>query len=1257
MASGDEECCDIVSLFRGKPKPPAARVVTGAQPSMRHPDNTVTNSRYNLYNFIPKNLYEQFRRPLNAYFLFVALLQFLPSIAPVNPLSTFLPLALAFTLTAVKEALDDIVRHRSDNAYNAKHHKVLRSTGWTEIASGDIRVGDLVLVRDGDAMPCDCVALATEPDKHGTVFLLTDNLDGESDLKVKKCVLENRPSAAPPLSPSTHTDTWNVEARKMKIDCQAPEANIYRFCGAFEWDVGNETLNVPLDASHLLLQSCTLKNTPTVVAMAVYTGEETRSSMNKRAPKPKRSQVDERATKYSVALFAMQMVTAITLGIAAILKSDTLKENDWYLVGAPQLGPNSDSSSLYEQDFGNLRYIIYPLRFFLLTTVMIPISFKMLVDVSKYYIARTLEWDDTMKEQLEESADPFAHAARARGRSVTSQSNNNNNSINVISSDAPSSRGSDDGSGSVEKGVQGCVVKNSSGVEDLGQIGIVVSDKTGTLTQNIMEYRAVVGIDSPRISTGTGARPPGEWDTLLCALLCSNATVEDGSFHSPSPDEVALCAGAHHLGFELVSRTGNIVKIKNPNCGPDEITYRIEATFPFTSERKCMTVLVKQVTCLKDPSQQYALYVKGADDRVLGMSLSDPRAPTLTARIDEYASKGYRTLCMARRFIDGRQLNELMQSYEAAQHSVATRDALMEQLYLQYERDMTLLGATAVEDRLQTGVQETISACLAANIKFWMITGDKRDTARQIAVACNLFPPNLRVFPVRGASVTSATAAGLHPSSASVGGYTENIHNNDRILFDFSDVREWEQLLIDATQHIETVARTKQASTASAFGSKVKGECRTALYDDLVDQPFMTDRGPPPRYFLLVTGAVIALLFADEKKRKQFHQVAIQCDAVVCARVSPSQKAEIAALVRHGGLVTLAIGDGGNDVAMIQTANVGVGIAGKEGSQASRAADFSITQFRHLHTLLFVHGQMSYRRTCFIIQYSFYKSMLIAFVQLYYNLAGGALSGVSFWGSYFLTMWNGAFTLPQAAAYCLDRFAPRSVLERYPALYRDNQEGLPFQPSTFARFLITGVVQSTLIGYMTTDGVTDRPTEKHGGRMASEDDTGTIAYNAMLLLQVFYVLLHSNSLSLYNWLAIIVTPLLYVAATATYSGAFTELEYYGVFVRSFQPGALLSWIWMAAAFGGIEAAVCVVMDTYFPDRMTKLRRRLRNKAPGRAKCECDPESLCGLLPPADAYVVPEDLRRPAMTVVEGPAARQSRGRTGTEMGASVTVFR
>lgn len=154
------------------------------------------------------------------------------------------------------------------------------------------------------------------------------------------------------------------------------------------------------------------------------------------------------------------------------------------------------------------------------------------------------------------------------------------------------------------------------------------------------------------------------------------------------------------------------------------------------------------------------------------------------------------------------------------------------------------------------------------------------------------------------------------------------------------------------------------------------------------------------KFSIVIGGDILSLILKEENKtlRSHFFDLALLCKTVVCCRVSPSQKSDVVASVkaRIKGVRTLAIGDGANDVSMIQEAHVGVGIFGKEGMQAALSSDYAVGQFKYLAPLLLIHGRWSYKRTSKLVLYSFYKNVTLAMCLFWYTIFSQYSAQVSF---------------------------------------------------------------------------------------------------------------------------------------------------------------------------------------------------------------------------------------------------------------------
>lgn len=228
------------------------------------------------------------------------------------------------------------------------------------------------------------------------------------------------------------------------------------------------------------------------------------------------------------------------------------------------------------------------------------------------------------------------------------------------------------------------------------------------------------------------------------------------------------------------------------------------------------------------------------------------------------------------------------------------------------------------------------------------------------------------------------------------------------------------------------------------------------------------NRGQVAHSVVVIDGQTLAIIEVNDTIRKLFIDLAIIVDSVICCRASPSQKAFLVHAIRKKvkNAVTLAIGDGANDIAMIQEAHVGIGITGKEGLQAARTSDYSIAQFRFLLKLLLVHGRWNYIRTCKYTLGTFWKEMLFYLTQALYQRYAG-YTGTSLYESWSLSMFNTLFTsLPVIFMGIFEKDLAATTLLAVPELYTLGHHNGGFNLIIYASWVFMASTEAMIIFFI-----------------------------------------------------------------------------------------------------------------------------------------------------------------------------------------------
>ncbi|KAH8096781.1 calcium transporting ATPase [Cristinia sonorae] len=906
-------------------------------------NNYISTTKYNAVTFLPKFLFEQFSKYANLFFLFTVCIQQIPGVSPTNRYTTIAPLAVVLLASALKESQEDLKRHQSDKELNARMTKVLTMEGtFIERKWKDLKPGDVIRMENDEFIPAD-VILLTSSEPEGLCYIETANLDGETNLKIKQASPQTSQLTSPRLVTTLHGS----------LRSEHPNSSLYTFEGTLDLLTEHGVpKQVPLGPDQILLRGAQIRNTPWTYGLVVFTGHETKLMRNATAAPIKRTAVERQVNVQIVFLFILLLALSIGSTIGSSIREWVFSSRQWYLF---------EESSISGRAKGFIEDI---LTFIILYNNLIPISLIVTMEVVKFQQAQLINSDLDMY---------------------------------YAKTDTPA------------------LCRTSSLVEELGQIEYVFSDKTGTLTCNEMEFRccSIAGVayadvvdeskrdgedgkegwrtfaemraildgngtdpfsDRPRAGSSTERDVINEFITLLAVCHTVIPEVKEGKLHyqASSPDEAALVSGAEQLGYQFHTRKPRSVFI---NVQGQSLEYEILNVCEFNSTRKRMSVVVRT------PDGRVKLYCKGADTVILErLSDNQPYTEKTLVHLEDYATEGLRTLCIAYRDIPDQEYRQFASIYEKAAATINGRGDALDAAAELIERDMFLLGATAIEDKLQDGVPDTIHTLQMAGIKVWVLTGDRQETAINIGMSCRLISESMNLVIIN----------------------EDNQHDT-----------------------YEFINKRLQA---------IKSQRNSGELEDLA---------------LIIDGK--SLTWALEKEiSKTFLELAILCKAVICCRVSPLQKALVVKLVKKNSKsILLAIGDGANDVSMIQAAHVGVGISGVEGLQAARSADVAISQFRYLKKLLLVHGAWSYQRLSKLILYSFYKNITLYMTQFWYSFFNN-FSGQIAYESWTLSLYNVVFTvLPPFVIGVFDQFVSARILDRYPQLYILGQKNAFFTRTQF----------------------------------------------------------------------------------------------------------------------------------------------------------------------------------------------------------------
>lgn len=966
--------------------------------------NRIFSTRFTLLTWLPRSLFHQFQCIVNIYFLLICILVNF-KFSPKDWKNKVFPFIGVLLWAALKDLHEDWQRRRDDAVENEQRccFYDFEAKDFEQGTWQDVFCGDVLLVRRDEAFPADMILLHAEFGSEAYISTLC--IDGETNLQERRPPIvfnEIRTSSlSQPLDYEGAKDmalqvVSEIIAKGLKARMDKPEFTMNHVNGSVGLD-DLEDDECPVCWNNVLPRGCTLKNTSWVLGLVTYVGDETKARLNTSRSHTKISNMQVCLNR---CVRVLLMFLVLVCAYSATMSSLRVSFSD-----VSRIRFKTDEFIFCCDDTSWLvNFAVFLITFY----HVVPMSLHVLFDMLRLLLCHQVNNDDNM-------VDPeTGEAALARRADL---------------------------------------------IEDLGQIGFLFADKSGTLTTNEMAFArcCIGGLDlgdfRDRSDASSDELPTGVeeavkilqesnhaagvsdavfekvWWFFICIAVCHSLQVQtDSGAHTSdecgsykylgaSPDEVALVEAARQVGIVLIAR-----KCKQPLdavATSSEVILSIGGPlryfknfvilheFQFNSDRKRMSVVCSH-------EGNYYCITKGADSVMENLLLSKMNAEYAEC-LQSYSQQGLRTLIVAMKILEPEEFHSWERKYVSAlAREDDSRDARVAEVVARMESDLKLVGIAAVEDRLQDGVPETIATIKKAGVRVWVLTGDKVETTVEIARSC---------------------------------------------------------LLIDA--------KTKLAYATNAKNSRAsmkKLEKAQRILENLDDD----EEG-----CLVLDGETIGYALHSESRRNLIYDLGLCSRSCICCRLTPFQKRQLVELVRllSPSTITLAIGDGANDVPMIEGAHIGIAIRGKEGNQAVQVCDVAISKFRFLVPLLLHHGRHAYRRVALFLCYYFYKNVVLAMADLIWMHQDDFRGRVAF-PEYLSINYNFLFTsLHVLFVVAFDEDSLDQVAVRQPKLYLVGPSRSLFNRKVFAKWMIAAVYHGTVAWLV--------PNLWFGKHMRDEDEPGS----------------------------------------------------------------------------------------------------------------------------------------------------------------------
>ena len=1058
----------------------------------KYKNNTISTTKYNVLTFIPKSLLIQFARLPNVYFLATAIIQSIPLISPLSSVTAIFPLIFVLSVSMIRDLIEDLSRLTYDRINNNEEIIVFKDGKFIKSYSAKINIGELIIVNENKQIPCDLIIIDSNLND-GMAYVETSSLDGEKNLKPKisnnnLCGLfKNLLNSSNDENPFNTNVFYNMKFFGF-CQCDHPNSDLNKLDGrvSISYNINNcyikDNVKFPITERQMLLKGSILKNTNWIIGFALYTGMNNKIILNSKKPRTKMSIIEKKMNKYLIGIFILLMILCF---ISSLIHAEYYKKKKRYY----ELFILLKRSQMLES------FITF-FTYFLLLNTLIPISLIITMEIVKMIQGFFISWDIELYSKVRHKF------AKAKTVSINEELGN----VNYIFSDKTGTLTAN------KMNFKYCIIygkcyeyDKTLKEENLNLINEIYYQNNEKMKskkkfpvikfpQNFFSEILKAQKENENLSESNSESNSNEnnnnnlneefetinefWTAISLAHEC--ICTKSNRYSAISPDDVELVKSAKEQGYTFLQSSNEYRVIK---INKTIHTFTVLNTLNFSSDRKRMSIIIK------DKNGLIKLYIKGADCEITKRMSKNSKSKLYSnftiKSVDKLSCKGYRSLLIGYKIINEEDYNNWNSNLKSCEMNLAKRARLIDKCYDKIEQDIELLGATIVEDKLQDKVPETIKDLRMAGIKIWVLTGDKINTAENISLSCNLISRNQKLFKIFISPDNFERARNdvtpevnkffneyhifeiqnrknhIHPNTIN---FKNSICNHLNINSSNNNINEGSAMSFIPSLNASILLGNSRINFSPSLNSSKD------LFSKYTSS--IQDNSLPP-FSILIESSILSFIFSSESKKNLFLKIALKASTVVCCRVSPLQKSKVVKEVKKydKNAITLAIGDGGNDVSMIMEAHLGIGIYGEEGMRAVQASDFAIGEFKFLRRLLFFHGRTNSNRISRMILYFFYKNFVFSIVQFVYSFFCMG-SGQTIIDDWFITLYNLVFTALPLGVQAITDFdvleTDNDIIRKFmPFLYKESREIYPvFSIFKFILSLAKGFVSAFLIFYI-----------------------------------------------------------------------------------------------------------------------------------------------------------------------------------------------